>query len=72
MKLAKTDLKKLKKSLPSGAAQMLAESQGVTQSYVRMVLNGDREDVELIEAAIELAEAQKRLEETLKEKIQAL
>jgi hypothetical protein len=50
------DLKILKTKLPKNWAKILSEKHGITPSAIRYILNGMRDNIEVIKSAIELAE----------------
>lgn len=56
-KLSKAELKKLRKSLPKGAYETIAEKTGLKASSVEQILfKPERFKIEVIECAIVLAE----------------
>lgn len=59
MKPSKKQLKKLKSSLPKHYAETLAKDQAVSVDHVYKVLAGTSENIEVIEAAVELAKKHK-------------
>jgi len=67
--ISKTELKKLKKKLPKGAAAKIKKRLmedyeiDVTDKYINLVLNGVRNNDHIIQAAIEEA---KKFQEELK------
>jgi len=56
MTLEENDLKLIRDSLPTDAATKLAEMNQCTDSYIRMVLKGERNNLSIIEQAISMAE----------------
>ena len=70
--MTKKELIKLKKSLPKGYRDVLAEKFTCSVSTVDMVLVGTRKNIELIKAAIELAKVHKVEMENLSKEIKQL
>ena len=54
--MTKQDLNKLKKLLPKKASSKIAEKCDVSESYVRKVLSGNADRLDVIDQAILLAE----------------
>jgi hypothetical protein len=57
--MTQIDLEKLKSSLPKNYIDTLSERTGFSRSYVCSVINGDRNSLTIIDAAIELAKEEK-------------
>jgi hypothetical protein len=57
--MTQIDLEKLKNSLPKNYIDTLSERTGFSRSYVCSVINGDRNSLTIIDAAIELAKEEK-------------
>jgi len=57
------ELEKLKLALPSGYIDVLNERTGFSRSYVCQVINGERNNFEIIDAAIQLAKEEKVIRE---------
>ena len=70
--MTKKELNKLKKSLPKGYRDMLAETCECSTGLVDMVLAGTRKNIQIITAAIDLALSHKVMIEELSEKIKSL
>jgi len=70
--MTKKELIKLKKSLPKGYRDVLAEKFNCSMSTVDMVLVGTRKNIELIKVAIELAKDHKIEMENLSKEIKGL
>jgi len=54
------NLDNIKKNLPNGYGKIIAEKVGCSESLVWMVANGQKNNLEVTEALIELAETHKR------------
>lgn len=70
--MSKKELAKLRRALPRGYAKTLAETTGFDPVYVYRVINGDRKNEDIITAAIQLAEENRRKEAERKERIRQL
>ena len=57
------ELEKLKAALPSNYIDTLSERTEFSRSYVCQVINGERKNFEIIDAAIELAKEEKAIRE---------
>ncbi|MFZ4545863.1 MAG: hypothetical protein ACOYN4_00430 [Bacteroidales bacterium] len=57
------ELEKLKTALPVGYLDLLSVSTEFSRSYICQVLNGERNNVQIIDAAIELAKEEKAIRE---------
>jgi transcriptional regulator with XRE-family HTH domain len=58
-------LKPLRKGLPWGAVKDIAEETGMSESYVSMVLRGERFNLVILEVAIRLRDEYKKRHETV-------
>lgn len=72
MKTLKTDLKRLRKSLPKGTVSVIAKRRRLSAEYVRRVLRGDAIRLDIIQDAIEAVEKDKAAREKIKQKITQL
>lgn len=70
--MEKEDLLKLKQNLPKGFRQQLAEDHKVTLSYIDLVLNGKRDNLDIIESAIEIAKKHKQKKNSISQQINKL
>ncbi len=70
--MTKKDLNKLKKSLPKGYRDLIAEKFDCSTGYVDMVLAGTRKNIEVLTAAVSLAQSHKTEMEALTNKIKSL
>jgi len=70
--MTKKELNRLKKSLPKGYRDMLAEKLNCTTSMVDMVLAGTRKNLDIISTAIEIAKAHKKKMSQLSQEINQL
>jgi len=70
--MTEKDLIKLKNKLPKGYRETLADKFGITVGYVDQILRGEKERLDVIDAAIELAEAHKQYLAEQKLKIKKL
>jgi hypothetical protein len=70
--MEKSDLKKLKISLPSGCKDKIAEKSGKSRRLVDYVLSGTNENTEILKIAVEMAEEHKKEMEELSRKIREL
>ena len=70
--MTKKQLKALRKKLPVGYAGKIADLTGYKPNTVYKVLNGKRQNLMVIEAAIKLAEANKNAEIDVQQKINEL
>ncbi len=70
--MTKKELIKLKKSLPKGYRDALAEKFNCSVSTVDMVMVGTRKNIELIKAAIDIAKGHKIEMENLSKEIKEL
>ncbi len=64
--------KKLKEKLPRGYAKTIANKLDISESTVRKVLNGQRNNLNVIEAAIELAKKALQRQNDMKKEIESL
>lgn len=67
--ITKKELSKLRKSLPKGAIKIISINTGYVTTYVWQVLNEQRWNQKIIDAAIELAKQTKEKIETAKNDI---
>lgn len=72
MSLSRIETRKLKKNLPNGWAHKIAKGRGCTAAYVRLVLNGKRENLNILTAIIDLARKQKQVLEKQRQTIDEL
>jgi len=70
--MTEKELLKLKANMPKGYREKLSEKFGITTSYVDQIFRGEKERLDVIDAAIEIAEAHKKYLATQKLKIQKL
>jgi len=63
---------KLKEQLPPGAQKEIADNTGYSFQFVSLVLNGDRFNDVIIEAAISYLSAYKKKKTALNKKIEAV
>jgi hypothetical protein len=66
------DLEKLKNALPTNYIDTLSERTEFSRSYVCQVINGERNNLEIIDAAIELAKEEKVIREERQKQIDNL
>jgi hypothetical protein len=66
------ELKKLKKSMPRGYRNTLAEKFEVTTGYIDQILRGDKTRPDVIDSAIEIAATYKKYLAEQKTKIKKL
>jgi len=57
------ELEKLKSALPTGYIDTISVSTEFSRPYVCQVLNGERNNTQIIDAAIELAKKEKAIRE---------
>lgn len=53
--MTNADLKKLRKKLPSDGVKKIKEKTAFSRQYINQVLNGDKFNIQIIDAAIEVA-----------------
>jgi len=70
--LTKLEIKKLKKELPRGYAEMVAKEFGVTKSYVNYVASGSRQNIKILNRLIAMAQENKKNKQKTKENIKSL
>lgn len=70
--MEKSDLMKLKISLPSGCKTIIAEKSGKSRRLVDYVLSGISENTEILRMAVEMAEEHKKEMAELSRKIKEL
>jgi len=70
--MTKKDLNKLKKSLPKGYRDLIAEKLDCSVSLVDQVLAGTRKNIEIVDAAVNLALSHKAQIEELSNKIKSI
>ncbi len=70
--ISKVKLKKLRKSLPSGAIEKLAKKSRCSKNLVEKVFRSERVRLDVIQNAIEMAESFKKKKLKLKKQIQKL
>lgn len=68
----KSELKKLRKKLPFNYLKRLAESTELSESSVWKVLHNIRNNKEVIQAALKLAEEHQKEQADIKEQIKSL
>ena len=68
----KDDLKKLRKNLPKGSREILAEKFGYSKGYIDHILTGVRENEEVLIAAVALVSEHKKNMEEAEKFIQTL
>jgi hypothetical protein len=66
------ELEKLKSALPANYIDILSVRTEFSRSYVCQVINGERKNFEIIDAAIELAKEEKAIREERKMQIENL
>ena len=66
------ELIKLKNSLPKNYLDKLHESTGFSRPYICQVINGERKNFEIIDAAIILAKEEKIVRENRKSEVESL
>ncbi len=71
-KWSKSELKKLRQSLPDGWAGVLADKHNLSPGTITNVIYGSQVNDQVVLSAIELAEEHKRLIASKKEAISAL
>ena len=59
-KMTKDDLKKLRRNLPKGSREILALRFGLSKGYINLVLNGTRNNENILIAAVEIISEHKR------------
>lgn len=62
-------LKKLRERLPSGYLAKLNSSTGFSEGYISQVLNGDRDNCQILDAAILLAHETQRAKQRREKQI---
>lgn len=72
MKLDKKSLKVLVEALPTDAVTQISERVNYSKSLIQKVLAGTRHNVEILEAAIEVAKETKEKKEALRNEIMEL
>lgn len=70
--MTEKELIKLKKKLPKGYRETLAEQFEITSGYVDQILRGEKDRLDVIDAAIAMAEAHKYYLAEQKRKIKQL
>lgn len=70
--MTKSDLKKLRKSLPVKWAELIQKETEFSESFIRKVLYGDRHSDKIINEAIKLAQENIKIKKSLTEKIKSL
>lgn len=70
--LSKEKLEKLKKNLPKGFRELVAEKLDLSISYVNMVLAGTRKNSEILRLAIEAAIQNKKCTDEMIKQIKKL
>lgn len=70
--MTEKELTKLKKKLPKGYRETLAEQFDVTPGYIDQILRGEKDRLDVIDAAIDMAEAHKLYLAEQKRKIKKL
>lgn len=70
--MTKLELRKLRKKLPKDYRLRIAKETGLTADYVYRVLIGERQNDEIIDAAIALASQHKEVLEIRKEALKNL
>lgn len=70
--MTKKDLNKLKKSLPKGYRDLISEKLDCSISLVDQVLAGTRKNIEIVDAAVNLALSHKAQIEELSNKIKSI
>ena len=70
--MTKKELNKLKKSLPKGYRDLIAEKCDCSIGLVDMVLAGTRKNIQIVDAAVNLALSHKTQIEALSDKIKSL
>jgi len=70
--MTKKEFSKLKKSLPKGYRDLIAEKLDCSLSLVDQVLAGTKENIKVLNAAVNLAEDHKTQIEELSNKIKSL
>jgi len=70
--MTEKELAKLKKKLPKGYRETLAEQFDVTTGYIDQILRGEKDRLDVIDAAIAIAEVHKEYLAEQKRKIKKL
>jgi predicted aldo/keto reductase-like oxidoreductase len=70
--MTKTELRKLRKNLPKGAFKKIAIQFGMHEFSVRNVLSGSRNNPEVVNEAIRIAEEHKKMLRDQSKKTKAL
>lgn len=70
--LSTTQAQKIRKKLPHGAITKISKSTGLDISTVSKVLNGDFQNIKVIEAALQIIEEGKNASRELEERIKNL
>ncbi len=70
--MTEKDFIKLKRKLPKGYRETLAERFGVTTGYIDQILRGEKDRLDVIDAAIAMAESHKQYLAEQKRKINQL
>jgi len=66
MALSKSEIRKISKFLPVDWALKIAEGTGFTADYARRVLQGKRENLQILSQIIDMAYAEKSKQEQIK------
>ncbi len=70
--MTKKQLEKLHKKLPKNGVFLLSQKTGFSYEYVRLILSGERNNPQILKAAIELAEKHQKELQEIQSKINAL
>jgi hypothetical protein len=70
--MTKVELKLLRKKLPREAIKNLAKEFEVTEAHIRLILNGERNNLNVINVAIIMAEEHQEYLKNLSNKIKKL
>ncbi len=70
--MTKEELLKLKKSLPKGSIKILADQHVLSVSYINMIFSGERENLEIVKSALEIAKIHKQKKSSISQAINKL
>lgn len=70
--MTKKELQKLRKKMPPKYRETLSIKFGVTEGYIDQLLRGDKNNIEIIEEAIKMAQIHQEFLKSQKDKIKKL
>jgi len=72
MKISKEALETLRSKLPKGSLSKIAEKAGCSIPFVSRVLTGEKKSEQVINAAMEVAEEDKKRKEAIEKQIEQI